>query len=93
VDLHPLISVSSVVIVEKDIDVIVRTGHPKISMPNPSFMVGYGFKNNSAILFVPFELSKTSCKTILPILMHAINWAEHTWKPTSFVMPTCAMRW
>jgi hypothetical protein len=45
--------VSSVVIVEKDIDVIVRTGHPKKIMPNPCLIIGHGLKNDGGILLVP----------------------------------------
>jgi hypothetical protein len=56
----------------KDNDIIARIGHPKKYMPNPSFIVGDGFKNDCAIFFVAFGLSMPCCRTILPTPMHAI---------------------
>jgi hypothetical protein len=35
-------------------------------MPNPSMMISNRFKDNSGILFVPFEFSMSCRQTILP---------------------------
>src|SRR3954470_22002717 len=63
-------------------------------MPNPSLVVGHRFKDDSGILFLPFELSMPCRRTILPTPMHTIYGAKHSGKSPSRVLlqePSCVL--
>jgi hypothetical protein len=54
------------------------------SMSDPSLMIGNGFKNDSAILLMPFEMFMPCYRVVLPTTNHSIN--QTYWKATIFVV-------
>jgi hypothetical protein len=62
----------------QDIKVIVRSGEPKINVPNVQVLVSHNFQDNGYIAVSIAKITLPSHRAILPLIMHAIQRAKHT---------------